>query len=299
MNRFTLLELNAFNAVVTEGSYQAAAKTMCRTHPTIYAAIKNLEQQLDIVLFDRSSYRAKLTDSGRAFHVKVTHLLAEVKALDEFSEQIRTGEETDLSIVIGDACPDSRVLPFLSQSIDQFPNTKFHFYHESISAPWEKLLNREVDLIIHHIDKTDVQFEYIELFPVNFIPVVSPGYLPFPINDSITPNQMLEMRQCIIRDSSKQPGSIDYFLLNGTKHCSVDTQELKNELIVSKMAWGRLPDFLIRDQLKDGRLVSIEGKHFKQNTAEIVLARLRGRIHGPVLQHLFEAARTYPWTEEL
>lgn len=299
MNRFTLLELNAFNAVVTEGSYQAAGKRLRRTHPTIYAAIKNLEQQLNLELFDRSSYRVKLTDSGQAFHIKVTQLLSEAKALDEFSEQLRTGEETDLSIVIGDACPDTHLLPFLNQTINQFPNTKFHFYHESISGPWEKLLNREADLIIHHIDKSNVQFEYVELFPVDFIPVVAPGYLPFPVSNSITPNQMLEMRQSILRDSSKQTQSTDYFLLNGTKRCTVDTQELKKELILSKMAWGRLPDYLIRDQLHDGSLLSIEGKHFQRNTAEIVLARLRERTHGPVLQTIFESAQTYLWTDAL
>ncbi len=297
MNRFTLLELNAFNAVVTEGSYQAAAKKLCRSHPTIHAAIKKLELQLGVELFDRSSYRVELTESGRAYHVKVTHLLSEAHSLDEFSVQLQTGEETDISIVIGDACQDSRVLPFISHFINRFPNTKFHLYHESISGPWEKLLNREVDLIIHHIDKTNFDFEYIELFPVEFIPVVAPGYLPFPVSASITPNQMVEMRQCIIRDSSKRHKSIDYFVLNGTKRCTVDTQEAKKELIVSQIAWGRLPDFLIQDQLRDGELISVEGKHFKRNAADIVLARLRDRTYGPVLQDIFESARSYDWKQ--
>lgn len=295
MNRFTLHELNAFNAVVTEGSYQAAAKRLSRTHPTIHAAIKNLERQLDVVLFDRSAYRAKLTDSGKSFHAEVVLFLAEAQALDEFSEQLRTGQETDLTIVIGDACPDNFVLPFLFPIVNRFPHTKFHFYHESISGPWNKLLNRKADLIFHHIDKANVDFEYVDLFCVDFIPVVAPGYLPFPVTKSITPPEMLDMRQCIIRDSSKRTQSVDYFLLKGSKRCTVDTQELKTNLILSKVAWGRLPEYLIKNHLQNGKLLSIEGEHFRRNTAEIVLARLRERTHGPVLQHIFESAGSYAW----
>jgi len=295
VHRFTLLELVAFDAVVVEGSYQAAARRLRRTHPTIHAAIKNLERQLDVVLFDRTAYRATLTDSGRAFHAKVVLFLGEARALDEFSEQLRSGQETDLTIVIGDACPAKYVLPFLLSSINDFPNTKFHFYHESISGPWDRLASHQADLIFHHIDKTNVDFEYVDLFSVDFIPVVAPGYLPFPLNTALTPADMLDLRQCIIRDSSPRDRSVDYFVLRGSRRCTVDTQELKAKLILSRAAWGRLPQFLIEDQMKNGALLSIEGEHFKRNTAEIVLARLRDRTHGPVLQHIFESARNYSW----
>lgn len=295
MHRFSLNELIAFDAVVTEGGYQAAARRLSRTHPTIHAAVRNLEQQLDVALFDRSAYRVKLTDNGKAFHARVTLFLAEARALDEFSEQLRTGQETDLTIVIGDACAEQDVLPFLLPNIDNFPHTKFHFYHESITGPWNKLLSRQADLIFHHIDKTNTDYEYIDLYSVDFIPVVAPNYLPFPTNASITPSQMLDMCQCIIRDSSSVGRSVDYFVLSGGRRCSVDTQELKKKLILSKLAWGRLPEFLIVEQLRDGSLLSIEGEHFKRNTAEIVLARLRDRTHGPVLQHIFQSAKNYDW----
>lgn len=66
----------------------------------IHAAVKNLERQLDVVLFDRTAYRAKLTDNGKAFHAKVALFLGEARALNEFSDQLRTGQETDLTIVI-------------------------------------------------------------------------------------------------------------------------------------------------------------------------------------------------------
>lgn len=43
---FSLHELACFDAVIAEGSFQAAADRLHRTHPAVYAAVKNLEHRL-------------------------------------------------------------------------------------------------------------------------------------------------------------------------------------------------------------------------------------------------------------
>jgi DNA-binding transcriptional LysR family regulator len=64
----TIHQLQCFDAVVREGSFQAAAEKIRRAQPSISAAIKNLEAQLGIALLDRSGYRVGLTAAGRSFH---------------------------------------------------------------------------------------------------------------------------------------------------------------------------------------------------------------------------------------
>src|SRR4029453_58925 len=60
-----LFQLEAFLAVVREGSFSAAAKALFRTQPAISQTIKKLEEEIGRPLFDRSSRRGGLTDAGR------------------------------------------------------------------------------------------------------------------------------------------------------------------------------------------------------------------------------------------
>ena len=288
MSEFTLLELSAFDAVASAGSFQAAAAKLHRTHPTIYAAVKSLESQLGLTLLDRSAYRVRLTEDGRAFHQRVKVLLGDIHLLKAFADQLGVGEESELTIVIGDACPISTVVTLLREFFDAFPGTRLNLYFEAISGPWERLFDHAADLIIHHVDKSDVRIEFIDLFSVEFIPVVAPGFLPFTITKSIVPKQMRDHVQCIIRDSSRHTKPVSYFVVEGARSWTVGDQMLKKELIVAGMGWGRLPDFLIEAELSTGKLLSIEGRHFKRNRVEIVAARLRDRPPGPVAQRLWQ-----------
>lgn len=52
----TLHQLECFDAVVTEGTFQAAAEKLRRTQPSVSTAVKNLEDQLGLALLDRGGY---------------------------------------------------------------------------------------------------------------------------------------------------------------------------------------------------------------------------------------------------
>jgi DNA-binding transcriptional LysR family regulator len=285
---FTLLELTAFDAVAGAGSFQAAAARLHRTHPTVYTAIKSLEARLGLTLLNRAGYRVTLTEAGVAFHRRAQALLRDAGALEEFAAQLAVGQESELTIVLGDACPASILVTLLREFFVAFPGTRLHLHFEAISGPWERLLDREAHLIIHHIDQSDARIEFLDLFPVEFIPVVAPKFLPFPVNRAITPRQMRQHVQCIIRDSARHSAPRSYFVLEGANSWTVGDQLMKKELIVAGMGWGRLPDFLIQDELRARRLLSIEGRHFKRNRVDIVVARLRERVHGPVSQRLWQ-----------
>lgn len=60
-----MFQLEAFLAVVREGSFSGAAKTLYRTQPAVSQIIQRLEQEIGQSLFDRSSRRGVLTDAGR------------------------------------------------------------------------------------------------------------------------------------------------------------------------------------------------------------------------------------------
>ena len=283
----TAHQLLCFDAVVTEGGFQGAAAKLHRTQPSVSLAVKNLEAQLDLRLLDRSGYRVRLTEAGRSFHERARVLLHDLDRLKAHAQQLAMGEESELRVVIGDLCPLPQTLALLRRFFDSCPHTRLHLYFEAISGPWERLLDGDADLILHHIDKGDPRFEFVDLFAVRVVPVVAPRFLQFPISRAITPEQMRDYAQCVIRDSARHSPARDYYLVEGARSWTVSDQLMKRELILQGMGWGHMPSYLIAADLRKKRLLDISGKHLAGGRAELVAARRRDAPPGPIAERLW------------
>lgn len=283
---FTLQELQCLDAVVGEGSFQAAASKLHRSHTAVHSAIRKLEANLGVALLDRSAYRVKLTAAGQAFLQQAQGLLARANGLERLSRQLSQGEETDLRIVIGDLTPVAPMLRHLKAFFAQYPQTRLHLHFESLSGPWQRLLHEEADLIVHHIDKSDQRFEWLDLQVVTLVPVAAKGYLSQAVTRHLGTRDMLPYTQIVIRDSAMGEGK-DYFLIQEARSWTVADQQTKKDLIVHGMGWGHMPLHLIDKELKSGKLQSLESRHFKRSKLDIVAARLRDQPVGPVAQALW------------
>ncbi|MFN3735800.1 LysR family transcriptional regulator [Hydrogenophaga sp.] len=78
----TLKQLEAFYWAAMLGTFAIAAERLHVTQSSLSKRIAELEADLDVVLFNRSGQRAKLTDAGEALLPKVSDIL-------ELEEQIR------------------------------------------------------------------------------------------------------------------------------------------------------------------------------------------------------------------
>lgn len=287
---FSLHELACLEAVVTEGSFQAAADKLHRTHPSVHAAVSNLERRLGVVLLDRAGYRVGLTATGEVFRREASALLKRAQSLQALGDQLQRGEETELRVVVGDLTPTTEVLRSLKRFFRERPRTRLHLHFEAISGPWERLLADQADLIIHHVDKSDSRFEWTDMTKVTLVPVAAPGYVSTRGARSLTANEMQNYVQIIIRDSAKAPGR-DYFVLSGAPSWTVADQHTKKALILEAMGWGHMPLHLVDKELRSGKLISLEGRYFKRSKLDIVAARLRERPAGPVATALWDYLR--------
>ena len=284
----TLQQMLALDAVVNQGSVQAGARHLHKTHPSVITALKKLEDELGFALLDRSGYRSVLTEEGKAFHKSVRRILGDLQELKNQAKQLRLGEETELNIVLGDITPVTNTLSVLRRFAEDYPHTRLNLFFENLYGPNEWLLDGNADLIVHHIDKSDPRYEYRDFCKVPVVPVVAPGFLPFPVSDKIRYTDMKGYTQCIIRDTAVRGGNKNYFVLDDSPHITVGDQHTKKEVILQRMAWGHMPLFLIETELKSGELISLEGEHIKGNTLDIVVARLGTGEKGLIAERLWQ-----------
>lgn len=288
MTPFTLHDLQCFDAVVRKGGFQAAAGVLHRSHPAVFAAVARLERQLGLRLLDRTGYRVRATDAGLSLQRRAQTLLREIDAVEVHARHLALGAETELRVVIGDLCPRPLALRLLSTFFAQYPGTRLHLHYDAVGGPWERLFDDEADLILHRIDKTDPRLEWVDLATVSLLPVVAPRFLPFPITRSISPQQMREFTQCIIRDTARHSPDRSHFVVEGAQQCTVADHQMKKEVVLEGIAWGHLPRFMIEEELRLGRLLPITGRHFPGVTEELVAARRSDKPHGPIANRLWK-----------
>lgn len=117
--------LTAFAEAATLGSFSAAARKLGKSQSTVSSAIANLEIDLGLTLFDRSSRKPTLTEPGRVLLGKVQDILAASDRLDRAASQLGGGLEAKLSVVWSDTYQSDRFEDILSTFEQRFPDLEF------------------------------------------------------------------------------------------------------------------------------------------------------------------------------
>lgn len=112
------VQLRAFHYVATCGGFSRAAEALCLTQPAISDQVRKLEEEYDILLFNRVKKQVALTNAGSKL-LEVTNRLFENErqALELLSES-RAFSLGTLRIIADSA---HHVLPVLSQFRSKYP----------------------------------------------------------------------------------------------------------------------------------------------------------------------------------
>ncbi|MEL4013827.1 LysR family transcriptional regulator [Dryocola clanedunensis] len=122
---FSPESLEAFLQAVETGSFSAAARKLRKSQSTISNAIANLEADLGITLFDRSSRQPVLTSQGHRVLPYVQSIIAASERLDEVSVRLAGNIEPRLSFVLSDVWQTAHHESILKRFSGKFPDIEF------------------------------------------------------------------------------------------------------------------------------------------------------------------------------
>ncbi|HGO6126400.1 MULTISPECIES: LysR family transcriptional regulator [Burkholderia] len=117
--------LLAFAEAALLGSFTAAARKLGKRQSTVSEAIANLEIDLGVQLFDRSTRAPTLTDAGRTLLPQVQRALEAGAAIDRTAARLARGEEARLTLVVSDTYQSKRYEETLTALERRFPALEF------------------------------------------------------------------------------------------------------------------------------------------------------------------------------
>lgn len=275
--------LEMVSLIARTGSFAAAARALGKVPSAVTYSIRQLEEQLDVLLFDRRSRQATLTPAGAELVQEGDRLLAELDTVAQRIKRVATGWEPVLNIAVDSIIAEATILDLITEFLALKPPTRIRLECETLSGTWEALVSSRVDLAIGVADQPapPAGIQSAPLGEVPFLFVVGTDHPLAHIDGPISDELLMPYRMVALADSAQQMTPLTVGLLPGQDVLTVPSMALKIEAQVRGLGCGYLPEPLIRAELKAGRLIEKRRIPARRPAVFSYAWRVGGREPGP------------------
>lgn len=292
----TLEALRILDAIDRNGSFAAAALALDRVPSALTYSVRKLEDDLDVLLFDRRGHRAKLTMAGQELLTHGRHLLQAAAELEQRVKRTATGWETELRIVIDTSIPFEKILPLITEFDREAAGTRLRFSSGVLSGVWESLMTGHADLAIGaayggpDLMRMSGEFQTRPLGIIEWVFAVAPGHPLAQAREPLPAEVLQQHRAIAIGDTSRTLPGITSGLLRGQETLTVPSMRAKLIAQLAGLGCGHLPRNLAAPHIASGALIekrTLEAK--PSGTAHIAWrSAARGKCLKWFLQRLAE-----------
>jgi DNA-binding transcriptional LysR family regulator len=275
--------LTMMDVIARTGSFAAAARELGKVPSSLTYSVRQLEDALDVLLFDRRSRQARLTAAGQQLLEEGRRLLEQMDAVANRVKRVATGWETQLSIAVDGVisrltmfelcesfytlCASSQVArPRGAASKPPDPvdpanhggtGTRLRLRTEVLTGTWEALTWGLVDLTIGvGLDRTTVPGVHIkELGHLPFVFAIAPHHPLAGVTHPLSDAELLRHRAVAVADSAQRMAPMTVNLLPGQDVLTVSSMQLKIDALLRCMGCGFVPEPMVREHIAAGRLV--------------------------------------------
>lgn len=253
----SLESLEVLDAIERKGSFAAAAHEMGKVPSALTYVVRRLEEDLDVLLFDRRRHRAELTPAGRALLDEGRHLLHAADDLERRVKRLATGWEASLSIVVDDVINFRALLPVIQDFYEENSATRLRFCKEVLGGSWDALVHNRADLVIGGAyDLPSSQgFQLRTLGTIPFVFAVAVHHPLASESGPLTATQIARHRIVAVGDTSRNLPARTHGILAGQDMLVVPTMRDKLDAQLRGLGCGWLPVSMAQPHIDRGVLL--------------------------------------------
>ena len=249
--------LGLMDTVHRTGSMAAAARELGLVPSAVTYRIRQVEDALDVLLFDRSSRQAKLTEAGKELLREGNRVLNELDAIANRVKRVATGWEPQLTLAVDSVISRSTIMELCEAFFALNPPTRLKLKEEALSGTLQALTSGQADLAIGvALDPgADSTLQSKMLGSIRFVYAVAPHHPLAKATKPITDSMMLAHRVVAVADSVQRGGGMTIGLLGGQDVFTVPGMLAKLDAQMRGLGAGFLPEYLARPHIDAGQLI--------------------------------------------
>lgn len=156
-----------FSAVATAGTFSGAAKLLDISQPAVSQAMRQLEDALDIKLFNRSSRGVTLTKEGELLSGYVRSAMGLIEAGEDKLLKLRSLSAGELRIGAGDTVSKWYLAPFIGKYHTLYPDVKISITNRTTDGTMELLRSGAIDIGVVNMPMSEKGFVFEECLSVH------------------------------------------------------------------------------------------------------------------------------------
>lgn len=257
--KLDLEALSALDAVVRHGSFARAAEALHKVTSAVSYQVKKLEEQLNLTLVDRSAYRVRLTAEGEAVLAEGRRLLRQAYQVEALAQQLASGWEARLLVVVDGILPLADTLQALKQLADEGVPTRVQLKIEFLGGVQHRFEKEQADLMLVKEYQPSALLQAQAKAEVECVLCVAPEHaLARLAAEAGRPLRLEELQDHVelsVQDSSDQ-GS-DRQMFGGERVFYLSGFVAKRQALLMGMGFGWMPRYLVDEPLAAGQLVEL------------------------------------------
>ena len=248
--------LAMLQTIAVAGSFAAAARAMGVVPSALTSRVRQIEDALDVLLYDRSSRQARPTEAGAELLREGTRLLEEIDAVANRVKRVATGWEPQLTLAVDSIISKATVMELCESFFAQSPPTRIKLRDETLSGTLQALTSGQADLALGVADSTtNAGIQSKHLGDVHFVYAVAPHHpladAPEPLKDEL----IRQHRAIAVADTITRGGGMTFGLLGGQDVFTVATMKDKLDAQLRGLGAGYVPQRMAHAFIEAGQLV--------------------------------------------
>jgi DNA-binding transcriptional LysR family regulator len=249
--------LAMLQAIERLGSFAAAARELGLVPSALTYRVRQIEEALDVLLYDRSARQAKLTAAGKELLHEGARLLNDIDAVANRVRRVATGWESQLTIAVDSIISKSTVMELCERFFQLNAPTRIKLREETLMGTLQSLHAGQSDLAIGVVlePTTSADIHGKLLGSVNFVYAVAPHHPLAASPEPLTDAMLLQHRAVAVADSVQRGSGLTIGLLGGQDVFTVANMQAKLDAQLRGLGGGFVPQSMACRFVETGRLV--------------------------------------------
>ena len=255
-------------AIDRQGSFAAAARQLDLVPSALTYRVRQLEDALDVLLFDRSSRQARPTAAGRELLREAARLLDDMDAVANRVRRVATGWEAVLTVAVDSVVSRTVVMDLCAAFLGLGSPTRLRLRHETLSGTLAALTSGQADLALGVVLEPGLSndIQHAVLGDIPFVYAVASHHPLASAPEPLTDATLQQHRAVAVADSVSRGAGLTIGLLAGQDVFTVPDMASKLEAQLRGLGGGFLPETLARPYIDAGMLVVKQVAHTRQTT---------------------------------